>query len=41
MKRYGAAQFNTKIKRSIFDWFTLLPGLKNVQSSEKKIIFYY
>jgi len=38
---YGAAQFNAGIKRSIFDWFTLLPGLKNVQSSEKTIYFYY
>jgi hypothetical protein len=38
---YGAAQLNVKIKRSIFDWFTLLPGLKNVQSSEKTIYFYY
>ncbi|MCU0236131.1 MAG: hypothetical protein MUC72_03495 [Acidobacteria bacterium] len=38
---YGAAQFNAKVRRSIFDWFTLLPGLKNVQSSEKTIIFYY
>ena len=38
---YGAAQLNAKTKRSIFDWFTLLPGLKNVQSSEKKIYFYY
>jgi hypothetical protein len=38
---YGAAQFNAKVKRSLFDWFTLLPGLKNVQSSEKTIIFYY
>jgi len=38
---YGAAQFNARIKKSIFDWFTLLPGLKNVQSSEKKITFYY
>lgn len=38
---FSAAQFNAKIKRSIFDWFTLLPGLKNVQSSEKTIYFYY
>jgi hypothetical protein len=38
---FSAAQFNSKIKRSIFDWFTLLPGLKNVQSSEKTIYFYY
>jgi len=38
---FGAAQFNAKTKKSIFDWFTLLPGLKKVQSSEKTIIFYY
>jgi hypothetical protein len=38
---YGTAQFSAKVKRSIFDWFTLLPGLKNVQSSEKTIYFYY
>jgi hypothetical protein len=38
---YGAAQFKAKTRKSIFDWFTLLPGLKNVQSSEKTIYFYY
>lgn len=38
---YGAAQFKAKARKSIFDWFTLLPGLKNVQSSEKTIYFYY
>ncbi len=38
---FGAAQFNAKTKKSIFDWFTLLPGLKKVQCSEKTIIFYY
>ncbi len=38
---YGAAQFNAKIKKSIFDWFTLLPGLKSVQSSDKKIYLFY
>ena len=38
---YGAAQFNAKTKKSIFDWFTLLPGLKNVQCAEKTIYFYY
>jgi len=38
---YGAAQFNAKVKKSLFDWFTLLPGLKNVQSSEKTIYFFY
>jgi hypothetical protein len=38
---YGVAQFNAKVKRSLFDWFTLLPGLKSVQSSDKKIYFFY
>jgi hypothetical protein len=38
---YGVAQFNAKVKRSIFDWFTLLPGLKSVQSADKKIFFFY
>lgn len=38
---FNAAQFNAKTKKSIFDWFTLLPGLKNVQSAEKTIYFYY
>ncbi len=38
---YGAAQFNAKVKKSMFDWFTLLPGLKSVQSSDKKIYFFY
>jgi len=38
---YGAAQFNAKVKKSLFDWFTLLPGLKSVQSSDKKIYFFY
>jgi hypothetical protein len=38
---FTAAQFNVKTKKSIFDWFTLLPGLKKLQSSEKTIYFYY
>ena len=38
---FAAAQFNAKTRKSIFDWFTLLPGLKKVQSSEKTIYFYY
>lgn len=37
----AAVQFNAKTRKSIFDWFTLLPGLKKVQSSEKTIYFYY
>lgn len=38
---FAAAQFNAKTKKSIFEWFTLLPGLKKVQSTEKTIYFYY
>jgi hypothetical protein len=38
---FSTAQFNAKNKRSIFDWFSLLPGLKKVQSAEKTIYFYY
>jgi hypothetical protein len=38
---FSAAQLGVKTKRSIFDWFTLLPGLKNVQSTEKTIYFFY
>jgi hypothetical protein len=38
---FAAAQFNAKTKKSIFEWFTLLPGLKKVQSSEKTIYFFY
>jgi hypothetical protein len=35
------AQLNAKTKKSIFDWFSLLPGLKKVQCIEKSIYFYY
>jgi hypothetical protein len=38
---FGVAQMNVKSKKSIFDWFSLLPGLKKVQCSEKTIYFYY
>ncbi|MBN2346795.1 MAG: hypothetical protein JXO51_10445 [Candidatus Aminicenantes bacterium] len=38
---YGVAQFNAKVKKSIFDWFNLLPGLKSIQGSEKTIHFFY
>ncbi len=38
---YGVAQLNAKTKKSIFDWFSLLPGLKKIQCSEKTIYFYY
>jgi hypothetical protein len=38
---FGVAQINVKTKKSIFDWFTLLPGLKKVQCADKTIYFYY
>jgi hypothetical protein len=38
---FGVAQLNAKTKKSIFDWFSLLPGLKKVQCSDKTIYFYY
>ena len=38
---FGAAQTNIKIKRSIFDWFNLLPGIKKVAVDYKKITFFY
>ena len=38
---FRAAQFNVKTKKSIFEWFTLLPGLKKVQCSDKTIFFFY
>lgn len=38
---FNAAQINVKTRKSLFDWFTLLPGLKKVQSTDKTIIFYY
>lgn len=38
---FGAAQVGAREKRSLFDWFTLLPGLKGVQGSERTIFFFY
>ncbi len=38
---FGAAQAGARMKRSLFDWFNLLPGLKGVQSSDKTIFFLY
>jgi hypothetical protein len=38
---FGAAQSNIKVKRSIFDWFNLLPGIKKVTVDYKKITFFY
>ena len=38
---YSTAQGSVNIKKSLFDWFTLLPGLKNVTTSSKTITFLY
>ncbi|MCK4835081.1 MAG: hypothetical protein KAT17_00500 [Candidatus Aminicenantes bacterium] len=38
---FHAAQSNIDLKKSIFDWFSLLPGLKNVIIDYKKITIYY
>jgi hypothetical protein len=38
---FAAAQVRVKIKRSLFDWFSLLPGLKNAAIGEKTITFFY
>lgn len=38
---FFAAQTNYKIKKSIFDWFRLLPGIKNIKTENKKITIYY
>ena len=38
---FFAAQTNFKIKKSIFDWFDLLPGLKNSVIEYKKITLFY
>jgi hypothetical protein len=38
---FGAAQGGTKIKKSMFDWFDLFPGLKKVVLDYKKITIFY
>jgi len=38
---FGTAQGNVKIKKSLFDWFNFLPGIKKVEIDYKKIIFFY
>jgi hypothetical protein len=34
-------QSGYKVKKSLFDWFQLLPGIKKVSAAYKKITFYY
>ncbi len=38
---FGAAQTGYKIKKSMFDWFRLLPGIKNIKTDHKKLILFY
>ena len=38
---YVTAQGNVNIKKSLFDWFTLLPGLKNMNTGNKTVTFFY
>lgn len=38
---FYAAQSGFQIKKSIFDWFSLLPGLKNVLIEHRKITIFY
>lgn len=38
---FSAAQSGFKIKKSIFDWFRLLPGIKNIKTYYKKLTLFY
>lgn len=38
---FGAAQANFKVKRSMYDWFQLMPGIKNVVVDYKKVTLFY
>lgn len=38
---FGAAQVGAKVKKSMFDWFDLLPGLKKVIVDHRKITIFY
>jgi len=38
---FQTAQINVKVKKSLFDWFTLLPGLKQIAIEEDKIVCFY
>jgi hypothetical protein len=38
---FYAAQTGFDVKKSIFDWFSLMPGLKNVLTDTKKITLFY
>ncbi|MCK5057892.1 MAG: hypothetical protein KAT34_14640 [Candidatus Aminicenantes bacterium] len=38
---FSATQGKVKIKKSLFDWFNFLPGIKKVEIDLKKITFFY
>lgn len=38
---FAAAQTRTRVKRSMYDWFNLLPGIKDVNVDYKKITIFY
>jgi len=38
---FGAAQTGFKVKKSMFDWFRLLPGIKDLKTDHKKLKVFY
>lgn len=38
---FGAAQGGVKVKRSLYDWFSLLPGIKSITVGEREITIFY
>jgi len=38
---FSATQTNFKVKKSLYDWFQLLPGIKNVVVDYKKVTLFY
>ena len=38
---FGAAQANFRVKKSMYDWFSLMPGIKNIVIDYKKITIFY
>jgi len=38
---FSAAQVNYRVRKSMYDWFDLMPGIKNIVVDEKKITLFY
>jgi hypothetical protein len=38
---FSSFQGGNKLKRSIFDWFSLLPGIKRIACDEGSLVLYY